>query len=275
MTEQNKIRPFLKWPGGKYRLIERISAVLPTGKRLIEPFVGGGAVFLNTNYESYLLNDANSDLIVLYQALQQEGHSFIEICRKLFTKKLNSEKHFYRLRAKFNASLDPIERSALFLYLNRHGYNGLCRYNAGKGEFNVPFGRYIKPYFPENEMLLFFEKAKRVTFVCEDFTKTMQRAKKGSVVYCDPPYAPLTNTARFTEYRSGGFSQEEQKALALLARELSDKGIPVLLSNHSNEFTQEIYQGSKIEKFHVQRFISCKSEKRKKVLELLALYTAT
>jgi len=273
MREQNKIRPFLKWPGGKYRLIEQIHAVLPQGRQLVEPFVGGGAIFLNTRFENYLLNDANADLIKLYQILQREGCHFVDYCRKYFVKKFNSEKQYYRLRAKFNESSDPLKRSALFLYLNRHGYNGLCRYNAGKGEFNVPFGRYIRPYFPENEMLLFYEKAKRVTFVCEDFKKTMKRAKKGSVIYCDPPYVPLnTTTAHFTAYRAGGFSLNQQRELAVLANKLANKGIPVLLSNHSNDFTQQIYQGALISEFNVQRFISCKVKERRAVLELLALY---
>ncbi len=272
MIEPNKIRPFLKWPGGKFRLLERIHSTLPAGKQLIEPFVGGGAIFLNTQFEKYLLNDANIDLITLYQSLQKEGTQFIDVCRKYFHRKYNSEKQYYRLRVKFNASQDPIERSALFLYLNRHGYNGLCRYNAGKKEFNVPFGRYVKPYFPEKEMLLFFEKAKKVTFVCEDFTKTMKRAKKGSVIYCDPPYVPLNATANFTAYRAGGFSLDQQKVLAELAAKLSLKGIPVLLSNHSNDFTLNAYKEASIDEFVVQRFISCKANQRKRVLELLALY---
>lgn len=270
--EQNKIRPFLKWPGGKFRLVERICSVLPPGKQLIEPFVGGGAIFLNTDFDRYLLNDANADLISLYKTLQKEGAWFIEVCRSFFTKKFNSEKQYYRLRAKFNRSVDPIEKSAIFLYLNRHGFNGLCRYNAGKKEFNVPFGRYVRPYFPEKEMLLFHEKAKRVTFVCEDFTKAMKRAKKGSVVYCDPPYVPLNATSRFTAYQAGGFSLVEQQSLACLANKLADKGIPVLLSNHSNDFTREVYQRALISEFKVQRFISCKANDRRSVLELLALY---
>lgn len=266
------IRPFLKWPGGKFRLLERIHIALPMGTQLIEPFVGGGAVFLNTRFERYLLNDSNVDLITLYQMLQKEGHWFINICRQFFNQKFNVEKQYYHLRVKFNHSSDPIERSALFLYLNRHGYNGLCRYNASKKAFNVPFGRYKQPYFPAKEMQLFFEKAKNAVFVCEDFAKTMKRAIKGSVVYCDPPYVPVNATANFTSYQPGGFSLEQQKILARLALRLSNRGIPVLLSNHSNKITHAIYQGADITEFLVQRFISCKASERERVLELLALY---
>ncbi len=266
------IRPFLKWPGGKYRLIGRIQGLLPQGKQLIEPFVGGGAVFLNTNFERYLLNDANPDLIKLYQTLQKEGRHFITICQSFFIKKYNTEKHYYKFRGQFNTSTDPVLRSALFLYLNRHGYNGLCRYSAGKGEFNVPFGSYTKPYFPEKEMLHFYEVAKRAVFVCEDFTETLKKAKKGSVIYCDPPYVPLTATANFTRYQARGFSLAEQQVLANWAKKCAKKGIPVLLSNHSNTFTRDIYAGAVIQEFDVRRLISCKIEARHHILELLALF---
>lgn len=145
MTSSDKIRPFLKWPGGKFRLIDRIRDYLPKGQQLIEPFLGSAAVFLNTNYDHYLLNDKNWDVISLYRILQKEGHHFIEACRPMFSKKNNTDKRYYFLRKHFNQCQDLQERAALFLYLNRHGYNGLCRYNARKGEFNVPFGRYKKP----------------------------------------------------------------------------------------------------------------------------------
>jgi DNA adenine methylase len=246
---------------------------LPKRKELIEPFVGGGSVFLNTTFEHYLLNDANVDLITLYQILQKEGQEFIDYCRRYFTPQYNTADKYYGLREKFNHCTDnPILRSAIFLYLNRHGYNGLCRYSAGKGEFNVPFGLYVKPYFPEKEMRFFYQKSKQAIFICEDFTSALERAKKHSVVYCDPPYVPWNSSANFTAYRSGGFSLAEQETLAILAKKLAKKGIPVLLSNHSNEFTQNLYQGAKIHEFSVQRYISCKTTNREKVLELLALY---
>jgi DNA adenine methylase len=266
------IRPFLKWPGGKFRLIDKISDSLPQGKQLIEPFVGSGAVFLNTEFSRYLLNDANRDLITLYQILQKQGLEFIEYCRRFFTQKNNTEEKYYRLRAKFNATRDLNLKSALFLYLNRHGYNGLCRYNMRKGEFNVPFGRYRKPYFPEQEMIAFYRKSKQVIFSCGDFSEIMVRAKKNSVIYCDPPYVPLNNTAYFTAYSAGGFSIEEQNKLAELAKKMAAKGVPVLLSNHSTQFTQAVYEGALIKEFPVQRFISCKVNDRKPVLELLALF---
>lgn len=266
-------RPFLKWPGGKYRLLNTIYQVLPTkGKCLIEPFVGSGAVFLNSHYERYILNDANLDLITLYRILQLEGTSFIRYCSRYFVNRYNTEQHYYMLRKRFNGSTDPRERSALFLYLNRHGFNGLCRYNMGKGEFNVPFGRYKKPYFPQKEMLYFYEKSQCAVFIDGDFRHAFQHAHRGSVVYCDPPYVPLSLTAHFTQYQRGGFSMEQQQSLAGLARASRLKGIPVLISNHSQEITRVLYQGAEITEFEVRRFISCQPNNRKKVKELLALF---
>lgn len=265
-------RPFLKWPGGKYRLLGSIDKCLPKGKQLIEPFVGAGAVFLNTDYAHYILNDINTDLINLYQILQKDGLTFIDYCKQYFKPRYNTEKSYYRLRDQFNASDDLYQRSALFLYLNRHGFNGLCRYNMGKKEFNVPFGRYLKPYFPEKEMVHFYEKAQYALFVCEDFSETLKRAKKESVVYCDPPYVPLSFTANFTRYHAEGFSMEQQQQLADLAKALALKGIPVLISNHSHDLTHGMYQGAHVTEFEVKRLISCQANNRQMVKELLALF---
>ena len=265
-------RPFLKWAGNKYRIIDRVRAALPAGKCLIEPFAGSGAVFLNTDYEHYIINDNNPDLIHLYNILKKEGAAFIKKCRYYFTPRFNNEEQYYKLRKKFNETSDTYKRAILFVYLNRHGYNGLCRYNLNGG-YNVPFGRYKSPYFPEKEMLVFHKKAKNAEFVLSGFEQIIQSAKKGDVVYCDPPYVPLSPSANFTSYSAGGFNMKEQQQLADLANEISVKGIPVLISNHNTSFTRKAYdKANKITKFHVQRFISCNGKKRGTAGELLALF---
>ena len=268
----NNIRPFLKWAGNKYRIIDRVRESLPEGKRLIEPFAGSAAVFLNTNYEQYIINDNNPDLIHLYNILKKDGEIFIKKCRYYFSPRFNNEEQYYKLREKFNSSNDIYKRAVLFVYLNRHGYNGLCRYNL-KGGYNVPFGRYKAPYFPEKEMLIFHEKAVNAEFVLSSFEQIIQSAKKGDVIYCDPPYVPLSPSANFTSYSSGGFNIEKQQQLADLANEISVKGIPMLISNHNTSFTRKAYdKANKITKFHVQRFISCNGKKRGMAGELLALF---
>ncbi len=265
------MKPFLKWAGGKYRIVGRIKEQLPPGNRLVEPFVGSGAVFLNTSYANYLLCDNNADLINLFQVLKEEGETFVKYCRDYFTPALNREEEYYRFRSEFNRTGNKKQKAALFLYLNRHGYNGLCRYNAS-GEFNTPFGRYVKPYFPEKEMLYFARKAQKATFICQDFRKTMAKAKPGDVVYCDPPYVPLSGTANVTEYSSGGFGLKEQQKLAEMAGKLAGEGIPVLLSNHDTDFVRQIYRGAQITSFKVRRFISCQGDNRNKAGEILALF---
>lgn len=266
-----KPKPFLKWAGNKYRIVNKIRELLPPGNRLIEPFAGSAAVFLNTVYEQNIVNDLNRDLINLFVTLQQFGPGFIDECQALFTSDNNTAETYYQFREEFNATTNQIRKAALFLYLNRHGYNGLCRYN-NDGRFNVPFGRYKKPYFPYEEMLMFHRKAQSAEFTSQDFEFAMRRAKPGDVIYCDPPYVPLSITANFTSYSAGGFGPREQLRLAKVAEELSDGGIPVLISNHHNEFTVQAYSSAQITAFDVQRFISCDGTNRSKASELLALF---
>lgn len=266
------MKPFLKWAGGKHRIANRIREMLPPGARLVEPFAGSGALFMNLDYPSYLLCDSNSDLINLFQILKEEKAYFIEYCRSYFVPAANRKEEYYRLRDTFNKTGDRKVKAALFLYLNRHGYNGLCRYNS-TGEFNTPFGRYAKPYFPEKEMLHFAGKAWKALFRCRDFRKTMAGVKEGDVLYCDPPYVPLSSTANFTEYSGACFGLKEQKELAVQAHRLSKRGIPVLLSNHDTEFIRQIYRGAQLTSFKVRRSISCRGSGRNKAAEVLALFT--
>ena len=270
--KNKKIRAFLKWAGGKYSLAERIVETMPPASKLIEPFVGAGSVFLNSNFESYLLNDINPDLIDLYKTLKRRPQQYIRDARRFFVAENNTESAYYTLREKFNSTTDTYQRNLLFLYLNRHGYNGLCRYNRS-GSFNVPFGRYVKPYFPEAELEAFAEKAKLATFTCLPFNQVFRRARQDTVIYCDPPYVPINTTAMFTDYSSKGFSLDQQVELARQARHAALKrGIPVLISNHDVPFTRDLYQHAEVSALKVKRSISQNGKNRTAVSELLALY---
>lgn len=264
-------RPFLKWAGSKQRVIKHIHEVLPKANRLIEPFAGSGAVFINTDYPSYLIAEINHDLINLYQILQREGKQFIDYCRQYFVDENNRESHYYLLREEFNNSEYTRRRAALFLYLNKHGYNGLCRYNSN-GIYNVPFGRYKKIRFPEQKIKYFYEKTKNTEFLSADFVTTMQQAQIGDVVYCDPPYVPLSATANFTHYSQTDFDLTMQIQLTQQAELLVNKGIPVIISNHDTEFTRDQYKNAEIISFPVQRFISRDGANRKPVQEILAVF---
>lgn len=266
-------KPFLKWAGGKFRLLPRILPVLPQGKRLVEPFSGSGAVFLNADYPAFLICDINPDLIGLFQTLQREGAAFLHYCQSFFTTANNTPEAFLALRESFNTTGEEERRAALFLYLNRHAYNGLVRYNRS-GRYNVPFGKYKAPYFPEQELRFFLEKNARcdIRFLVADFVQTFKMLCPGDVVYADPPYAPLPDTASFTSYASSPFGDREQKLLAEAANNAASRGYSVVISNHDTPFTRRIYEGALVQDFDVQRFISCKGQHRKPAPELLAIF---
>lgn len=266
-------RPFLKWPGGKYRLLEHIQKALGPGDKLIEPFVGSAAVFLNTDFDRYVLADSNPDLIALYEHLRDGGEDFIESCAELFVPENNTPAQYYSLRDEFNNDAGGEHKSRLFLYLNRHGYNGLCRYNS-RGEFNTPFGQMTRPYFPRREMQAFLSRARHARFRHQGFRETMLAARRGDIVYCDPPYAPLSKTASFTDYHAGGFDWQHQETLAETAARLAGRGVRVVISNHDTEAIRALYndRGAKLKRLKVRRSISCNGARRILVGEILAVF---
>ena len=268
-----RLKPFLKWAGGKYRLLDAILPEISGGRRFVEPFAGSCAVYLNVAAPSALVCDINPDLIGLYQHIQREGEEFILYCRSFFTADGNTRERYRERREAFNACRDPRTRAALLLYLNRHAYNGLVRYNA-KGEFNVPFGRYVGPYFPLGELRAFYRKTRETDteFACLDFRAVFAGVEPGDVVYCDPPYVPLSKTASFTCYAGNGFTAEDQRDLAALATAAHGRGIPVIVSNHNTETTRDLYATADLRRFSVQRFISRNGAGRRTAPELLAVY---
>lgn len=253
--------------------MDRICAALGPGQKLIEPFVGSGAVFLNTDYKRYLLADSNPDLIALYEDLRAGGTEFIETCAALFAPENNDSTRYYLLRQEFNQTADRQRKSALFLYLNRHGYNGLCRYNAS-GQFNTPFGQITKPYFPRKEMRHFLTHARRASFRQEGFRHSTQRARRGDIVYCDPPYVPLSRTASFTDYHTGGFDWDSQVMLAETAARLASRGVRVVISNHDTREIRKLYREhqGRIQSLQVRRSISCNGAARDTVGEIIAVF---
>lgn len=265
-------KPFLKWPGGKIRVVPKLLEVLPRGSRLIEPFVGSGALFLNADFEHYLLADSNPDLINLFGFIKDEGENFVDFCRPWFGHSFNHEAVFYAMRELFNAASDSRLRAALFLYLNKHCFNGLVRFN-NKGLFNTPFGEFKRPSFPERELLSFLERAQRADFACQDFTITMKAARAGDVVYCDPPYVPLSATANFTKFALKDFGTDQQQELARLAKWLAEKkGVPVVISNHDTEFIVREYAAAQLHRISVRRSISRDGATRGEVAEIVAVF---
>lgn len=266
-----KVRPFLKWAGNKYHCLEPILNALPTAARLIEPFAGSAVVCMNTDYPATILAEENADLIRLFQCIQKEGTSFINYCQKWFIPQNNHADQYYQFRQQFNELRQSRRKAAMFLYLNRHGYNGLCRYNAS-GIYNVPFGRYLKPYFPYQEMLRFHQKSHSITLLHADFRKTFMIAKPHDVIYCDPPYVPLQQCSNFSAYTGKKFTEADQMDLITCALDAVNRGITVLISNHDTPWTREQYDSAEIHSFPVRRFINCKTNQRLPVQELLAIF---
>ncbi|EKS4580728.1 Dam family site-specific DNA-(adenine-N6)-methyltransferase [Salmonella enterica] len=265
-------RPFLKWAGGKYSLLPELDRLIPAGKRLIEPFVGGGSVFLNSDkHEYFLLADINADLINLYQMLAVVPDSVIAEAMKAF-RHLNDAENYTAIREAFNAQkLNATERAAAFLYLNRHCFNGLMRYNLD-GFFNVGWGKYKAPYFPEEEIRAFRLKSHACVFMTAGFERTLRLAGDGDVVYCDPPYEPMPGTAGFTSYASGGFSWDSQVALAESCVAAHQRGAKVFISNSTAPRVIELYEqhGFTLHRVNARRSISSKGSTRETANDIVA-----
>ncbi|EBB3994355.1 Dam family site-specific DNA-(adenine-N6)-methyltransferase [Salmonella enterica] len=265
-------RPFLKWAGGKYSLLPELDSLIPTGKRLIEPFVGGGSVFLNSDkHERFLLADVNPDLINLYQMLEVDHIRVMSYAKMLFSRS-NSEKAYKDLREEFNEQrMGAPERAAAFLFLNRHCFNGLIRYNLD-GFFNVGFGKYKAPYFPEEEIKAFKRKAHACVFMNAGFRRTLALAGDGDVVYCDPPYEPLPGTAGFTNYAAGGFSWDSQVELAESCVAAHQRGAKVVISNSTAPRVIELYErhGFTLHRVNSRRSISSKGSTRETANDIVA-----
>ncbi|HEC0612378.1 TPA: Dam family site-specific DNA-(adenine-N6)-methyltransferase [Salmonella enterica subsp. enterica serovar Muenchen] len=265
-------RPFLKWAGGKYSLLPELYRLIPAGKRLIEPFVGGGSVFLNSDkHEYFLLADINADLINLYQMLAVVPDSVIGEAIKAF-RHLNDAENYTVIREAFNAQkLNATERAAAFLYLNRHCFNGLMRYNLD-GFFNVGWGKYKAPYFPEEEIRAFRQKSHACVFMTAGFERTLRLAGDGDVVYCDPPYEPMPGTAGFTNYAAGGFSWDSQVALAESCVAAHQRGAKVFISNSTAPRVIELYErhGFTLHRVNARRSISSKGSTRETANDIVA-----
>jgi len=238
---------------------------LPKGKRLVEPFAGSCSVMMNTDYDEYLIADVNPDLIELYKAIATNPYDVVDWGQHLF-ENYNHEKGYYDNRDSFNHNDDPAWRPALFLYLNRHCFNGLCRYNKAGG-FNVPYGKYKQPYFPEAEILAFAEKAKRATFITASYLDTLNMVQAGDVVYCDPPY--LTESDNFTAYHGSGFNHMDHGKLARQLRKLAKKGVQVVASNSDLEMVHYLYKGFDYVRVNAPRSVGAAASSQKVAAELI------
>lgn len=260
-------KTILKWAGSKVRIMEQLRPHLPKTKRLVEPFAGSCAVMMNTDYEQYLIADVNDDLINLYLMIQNDTEYFIK--KEPEWTDLNTEFNYKAQRILFNTlNKDSFNHPFRFLYLNRHCFNGLCRYNS-RGEFNVPYGHYKKSYYPINEILAFYDKAMDASIVCLEWQDTLSLVEDNDGIYCDPPY--MGGRDSFTRYHTAGFTDADHEALAIALKDINDnQGNPITVSNSPVAKTLYADLGFTIHEIEAPRTISAKGN-RKPAKEIIAV----
>lgn len=264
----SKIAPFVKWAGGKRQLLPQIKERMPEKyNNYFEPFVGGGAVIFEFKPERALINDINKALINAYRKICDEPETFLREVKKLDSEMWeDGKKYYYFLREHYNDKLMKaeydVELAALFVFLNKHCFNGLYRVN-GKGLFNVPYNDSRKASVNENVIMEVSKYLQDVTIIDGDFEAACRDAKKGDFVFFDSPYAPLNPTS-FESYTKEGFDVESHRRLAELYNELTDRGCYCMLTNHNTEFINELYSGKgyKIDVIKVKRMINSDATNR-------------
>lgn len=295
-------KPFLKWAGGKTQLLEELISRFPKElkeknkiERYVEPFVGGGAMFFflknNFEIEKSFLFDINRELIIGYKVIKRDAKELIKKLKKFEKKYFNkSEKErkdfYYKIRDSYNKqmvkfnynkySYEWIKRTVYLIFLNKTCYNGLFRQNR-KGEFNVPFGRYKNPKICDERNIIAVQKAlKNTKIFCDDFSIAEKHIDENTFVYMDPPYRPINKTSSFTSYAKEDFDENDQKRLAEFFKEMYRRGANLMLSNSDpknenpeDNFFDDLYSESRIERVPAKRFINCNASRRGEIKELI------
>lgn len=291
-----KIRPFVKWAGGKGSLIPQLNKFYPYElkngiiERYIEPFVGGGAVLIDIlqkyDVRQAYAFDINIDLINSYNVIKSNVQELIANLKRMETEYLKLEQegrktYFYNKREEYNnynlkENEQNIQRAAQFIYLNRTCFNGLYRVNKN-GKFNVPVGKYKNPTICDEQNLRNLSNLiQNVQFQYGDYKKSLEYVTENTFVYFDPPYRPLNVTSGFTSYTKEDFNDDNQIELATFYRELNERNAKLMLSNSNpkntnkeDDFFDNIYQGFNINEIYANRMINAKSNGRGKISEIL------
>lgn len=272
MGENLLPRPFIKWAGGKTQLVDELNNRLPMSfANYHEPFLGGGAFFFKLyrdgKFNHARISDLNSELIDVYCAIRDRLEDVI----KELSKYPHDEKFYYQLRAKNPLELSLPARAARMIYLNKTGYNGLYRVNKN-GEFNVPFGKYKNPNYLDKDNLKAVSRAlQKVDIHNAPFETVLDYAKAGDLVYFDPPYVPLSQTANFTSYQANGFSLDDQRRLRDVCIELTRRNVYIILSNSDTETVRNLFSpySFEINEVLANRAINCNGKRRGKMTELI------
>ena len=272
-----KIRPIIKWVGGKTGLLD---VLLPIVQNIqfdtyIEPFLGGGALAFALSAEKAILADKNAELMNLYRVVRDSLPELEILLKEHETK--NSSEYFYKLRELDRSdtydNLSPITKAARFLYMNKTAYNGLYRVNK-RGQCNMPYGKYVNPVIDNHEGLMAvssYLNKDGINIYCKDYSHILDMATENDFVYLDPPYCPLSKSAAFTAYNNAGFGLEEQKRLKACCDNLQGKGISFMQSNADTPFIRELYKDYTMIPVTARRSINSRGDKRTGAKEVLII----
>ncbi len=279
-TNTPKAHPFVKWAGGKSRVVDQIAKFFPSADQFgsyYEPFLGSAALYFAISPRKGRLNDQNKTLINTYvvirdsvellivelNKLQQEYYSCADIDQK--------KQYYLDRRLEFNSISTPksIRKSALFIFLNKTGFNGMYREN-NSGQYNIPFGKHNRPLIcDEINLRVVSGDLSDIDLTSTSYEEAIKDVKPKDLVYLDPPYYPLNPTSNFTEYQAGGFSVDDQKKLRDIFEQLDKQGCYVVMSNSACKEIDELYDGYNISRIQVARAINSKSNKRGKIDEAI------
>ena len=234
--------------------------------------MGGGAVLFHLQPNTAYVNDINSEIIQMYEVIRDDVDGLIEA----LSQHTNDAEHFYQVRdwdrdKAWYEELDRVQKAARIIYLNKTCYNGLFRVNNA-GEFNTPYGHYKNPNIVNAPVLRavsdYFQKA-QITFSSKDYAEVLAEVRKGTFVYLDPPYDPVSDTANFTGYTKGGFGRDEQIRLRECCDDLNRRGIKFMLSNSATDFIKEQYAAYHITTVKAKRAVNSNAAKRGQVDEVV------
>lgn len=272
------MKPLIKWAGGKRQIAPELFSRFPSDWNrgtYIEPFIGGGAMFLFAAPTKAIIADLNSRLYGFYLQVKQNSETLylgiIEIADQFNSLEEQDKKDFYlSLRSQYNESpVDSFQSASLLYVLNKLCFNGLYRENS-KGGFNVPFGQKKQlPYIDKEDLGSVSKVLADTVILNSDFETTIGNAEEGDFVYLDPPYIPIDATSSFTSYHSNGFGIEEQKRLAAAMLRLKSLGVNAMCSNSDTPLTREIFEELNLDSIQAPRMVSAKASGRGSVSELV------
>ena len=272
-SKNKLVAPVLKWVGGKRQLLGALTPLFPQRiTTYCEPFVGGGALLFDLQPNTAYVNDINGDLIRVYNVIKSDVESLITALQDY----KNEADFFYAVRdwdrdKEKYSSLSDVQKAARVLYLNKTCYNGLFRVNSA-GEFNSPFGNYRNPNIvnaPTLRAVSSYLNTATVHLTSLDYSEVLKALPKGTFVYLDPPYDPVSDTSSFTGYSKGGFTRDDQIRLRECCDDLNARGLKFMLSNSATDFIKEQYAAYHITIVHAKRAVNSDSTKRGEVDEVV------